>query len=95
MPAVVEKLTGAELSGLPLMSSAWAVIVDEPPVAGKSVGLALTRTLPTAAVPTRILNALAATTATPPEIAVIVAVPDPRSCQELDDDTAADVGLRL
>ena len=32
-------------------------MVDTPPVAGNSVGLALTRTLPTAAVPTRIFNA--------------------------------------
>ena len=65
------------------MSSAWAVIVEEPPVAGSSTGLALTRTLPTAAVPTRILSVLAATTETPPEIAEIVAVPDPEPARNL------------
>src|SRR5206468_554402 len=54
-----------------------AVIVVVPPSAGTSVGFALTITRPTAAVPTRIFNALAEATDAPPEIAVIVAVPEP------------------
>jgi hypothetical protein len=53
------------------------VIVDVPPAADNDVGFALTVIPPTAAVPTAILSAFAATTETPPEIAEIVAVPDP------------------
>ena len=55
-PAVVENVTGAELSGLPLMSITLPVIVDEPPTDGNSVGFAVTRTLPTAAVADRDLD---------------------------------------
>lgn len=75
VPAVVEKLTGAELSPLPLKSKTAAVMVVEPPVFGTDAGLALTVTRPTAAVPTAILMAPAVPVDAPPEIAVIVAIP--------------------
>ena len=74
-PAVVENATGANASALPLMSKTVAEMVELPPAAGISVGLADTITRPTAAVPTAILIALAAATVTPPDDAVIVAVP--------------------
>ena len=74
---MVEKLTGAELNGLPLMSRTTAVIVVVPPRAGTRAGLALTLTLPTAAVPMRILIEFVPLADTPPEIAAIVAVPEP------------------
>ena len=75
-PAVVEKLTGAELSALPFTSKTDAVIVVVPPTAGTDAGLAFTLTRPTAAVPMAILMAPSAPTLEPPEAAVIVAVPD-------------------
>jgi hypothetical protein len=74
-PAVVEKLTGAELSALPLMSKTSAAIVVDPPLDGTDAGVALTVTRPTAAVPTAILIAPAAPVVAPPDEAVIVAVP--------------------
>ena len=77
MPAVVEKLTGTLFSGLPLISRTTAVIAVVPPSAGTSVGFALTITRPTAAAPTRILIAFVPLADTPPESAVMVAVPEP------------------
>ena len=74
-PAVVVNDTGAELSGLPLMSITVPVMVDEPPTDGSSVGFAATRTLPTAAVPTATLAAFAPLAEAPPELAVMIAVP--------------------
>jgi hypothetical protein len=74
-PAVVEKVTGTVVSGLPLTSSTLAAIVETPP--GASVtGLALTFTRPTPAEPTRIVTAPFAPTDEPPEIALMLAVPD-------------------
>ena len=61
---------------MPFWSSTLAEIVDEPPVAGTVAGLAVTFTRPTAAAPTRIFTAPFEPTDDPPEIAVIVAVPD-------------------
>ena len=74
-PAVVENDTGADDSALPLMSNTAAEIVDEPPIAGIRVGVAVTATRPTAAVPTAILTAFVPLALAPPELAVIVAVP--------------------
>ena len=74
-PTVVENVTGAELSGLPLMSITVPAIVERPPVAGSSVGFAETRTLPTAAVPTATLAAFAPLALAAPELAVMIAVP--------------------
>ena len=75
-PAVDDRLTGAELSPLPLMSKTDTVIVVEPPSAGTDAGLALTLTRPTAADPMAILMAPAVPTLAPPQEAVMVAVPD-------------------
>ena len=60
-----------------------ALIVVTPPSAGTSVGFALTFTRPTAAVPTRIFKAPVALTEAPPEIAVIVADPEPVPARNL------------
>jgi len=54
-----------------------AVIVEAPPADDSVAGLALTNTAPTAAEPTAIFTAFVPLADTPPEIAVIVAVPDP------------------
>src|SRR3954469_15503020 len=75
VPAVVENETGAPTSALPLMSNTDAEINDEPPAFGMRVGLALRATRPAAAVPTAILIAFVPLAETPPEIAVMVAVP--------------------
>jgi type II secretory pathway pseudopilin PulG len=79
VPAVVVNVTGAELSGLPLMSITVPAIVERPPVAGSRVGFAETRTLPTAAVPTATLATFELEVAeldpAPPEVAVMIAVP--------------------
>jgi hypothetical protein len=74
-PAVVENVTGAAERTLPLMSNTDAWIVEVPPCAGTTVGLALTETRPTAAVPTAIFTAFVPLALAPPEAAVIVAVP--------------------
>src|SRR5579862_3201452 len=74
-PAVVEKLTSALGSTLPLISKTLAVIVDAPPVAGIVAGSALRFTWPTAAVPTAILREPVEPTLDPPDSALIVAVP--------------------
>ena len=58
-----------------MMSMTTAVIVDVPPSAGSSVGLADTRTLPTAAVPIATFAAVVPLADAPPELAVFVAVP--------------------
>jgi len=75
VPAVVENVTGAEVSGLPLMSITVPVIVDKPPVIGSCVGFAETRTLPTAAVPTATRAAFAPLALAAPELADMIAVP--------------------
>src|SRR5262245_239503 len=75
VPAVVENVTGAELSGLPLMSITLPVTVDKPPFVGSSVGFAETRTLPTAAVPTATRAAFAPLALAAPEVADMIAVP--------------------
>ena len=75
-PPVVENDTCADTNAFPFTSNTTALTVDEPPSAGTSVGFALTMTLPTAAVPTRIFSAPLAPTLAPPDIAVMVAVPD-------------------
>ena len=56
-PAVVEKVTGVEGSTFPLMSSTLATICVDPPIAETLAGLALSRTRPTAALPTAIFSA--------------------------------------
>jgi hypothetical protein len=76
VPLVVENVTSADGSALPLISSTVAETVEEPPVAGTRTGLAVTATRPTAAVPTRILTAFAVETLAPPESALMIAVPD-------------------
>lgn len=76
VPAVVVNVTGTPLIKLPLTSNTVAEIVVEPPSAGTLAGLALTTTFCTAALPTRIFSAPLDPTDAPPEIAVIVAVPD-------------------
>jgi type II secretory pathway pseudopilin PulG len=75
LPAVVEKVTGTDVSGFPLMSSTFAVIVVEPPSDETVAGLALTFTRPTPAEPTAIFTTPLPTFAAP-DIAEIVAVPD-------------------
>ena len=75
VPDVVVKVTGVATNGLPFISSTLAVTVVEPPMEGTGFGLALTVTLPTAAVPTKIFSAPVVPVVAPPEIAVIVAVP--------------------
>lgn len=57
------------------MSNTCAVSVLTPPVGGTIVGLAASRTAPTAALPMAILIALLPLALAPPEIAVIVAMP--------------------
>jgi hypothetical protein len=74
-PAFVLNVTGTPVSGLPLVSSTLATIVDVPPLAETVPGLALIETLPTAAAPTAILIALVPLALAPPELATIVAVP--------------------
>src|SRR5689334_5294718 len=75
VPALVERLTDADGSALPLMSKTFTVTVVAPPDAGTLHGLQLILTPPTAAVPTRILSAPLVPVVAPPEVAVIVAVP--------------------
>ena len=58
-----------------MISITIAVTVAVPPSAGRSVGFADTRTLPTAAEPIATLAALFPLALAPPEVAVIVAVP--------------------
>jgi hypothetical protein len=74
-PEVVVKETGVATNGFPFTSSTLAVTVVEPPRAGTGFGLALTETLPTAAVPTKILSAPFAPVVAPPDSAEMVAVP--------------------
>jgi hypothetical protein len=76
VPAVVEKLTDTLGSGLPFTSITTAVITDVPPWVGTSVGLAPMLTRPTPAEPMRILIAFVPLADTPPERAVMVAVPE-------------------
>ena len=75
-PLSALNVTGMPASKLPLESPTFAVIVDVPPLAGTVPGLALTPMLVAAAAPIAIFTTFAAATETPPEIAVIVAVPE-------------------
>ena len=75
-PASVVSVTGTPASGLPPASVTFELIVDEPPLDDTMDGLALATMAPTAAEPTAILTALAAATVAPPELAVMVAIPD-------------------
>ena len=72
-PDVVLNVTGTPLIALPDASTTTAVTVVLPPLAGIDVGLADTLTRPAAAAPTDNSNG---SDAAPPEIAVIVALPD-------------------
>lgn len=89
VPAVVLKLTGTPERPLPLVSTTLAVSVLVPPVAGTTAGLALRLILATAAEPIAIFTTFAAVLVVvppvvvdvlpppaPPEMAVMVAVPD-------------------
>jgi hypothetical protein len=60
----------------PPVSVTLAVMVDDPPVCETSDGFAEATIPPTAADPTAILRALAAGTLDPPDVAVIVAIPE-------------------
>jgi type II secretory pathway pseudopilin PulG len=74
-PLSVEKVTGTPATMVPPVSLTVAEIVDDPP--GEIVdGEAVTLTVATPAAPTAILIAPVAPVVTPPETAVIVAVPD-------------------
>jgi hypothetical protein len=75
-PASVANVTGMPLSALPPASVTFALIVELPPRDDTIAGLALATTAVTAADPTAIFTALAAATPAPPELAVIVAIPD-------------------
>lgn len=74
-PVSLTNDTATPGSRLPLMSRTVAEIVDDPPEADRTDGLAFNDILPTAAVPTAIFRAFAALTDAPPDEAVIVAVP--------------------
>ena len=89
VPASVVNVTGTPGRRFPLALPTVAVMVDEPPFADTVPGLAVTATLPTAAAPIAILTTFAVVVAVvvplggvvvvapaPPDIAVIVAVPD-------------------
>jgi hypothetical protein len=76
VPAVVENETCVALKAFPFTSYTCALTVEEPPFDGTIEGLAFMTTLPTAAVPTRILSVPVAGTLLPPDSALIVAVPD-------------------
>jgi hypothetical protein len=87
VPASAVKVTGTLPKRLPLASATVAVIVDVPPLAETVVGFAVTVTPPTAAAPMAILTTFAAVVVVvplvvvvvapaPPDVAVIVAVPD-------------------
>ncbi len=75
-PASVVKVTGIKASALPPASVTFALIVELPPRDDTTAGLALATTAVTAADPTAILIAFAAATEAPPEVAMIVAIPD-------------------
>ena len=74
-PVVVEKTTGTSGRELPFTSNTLAVMMVEPPRAETVAGFALTRTAPTAAVPTESFSAPAVPVEAPPEKATIEAVP--------------------
>ena len=76
VPASVVKVTGTPGRALPPESTTLAEIVDDPPLAGSDIGDALMTMPLTAAEPIAILSAPSVPAETPPEIAVIVAVPD-------------------
>ena len=77
LPLSVVKVTGTPGSRLPLESKTFAVSVDVPPLAETVPGDALTPMFAAAAAPIAILIALVPLAETPPEMAVIVAVPEP------------------
>jgi len=66
-----------------------------PPVDDSVAGLALTNTAPTAAETTAIFTAFVPLADTPPEIAEIVAVPDPPLGDVCHHDPAGEVGVGL
>jgi type II secretory pathway pseudopilin PulG len=76
VPALVVNVTGTCSSAFPLVSATDAVIVETPPCDETVVGLAPTTIRPTAAAPTAILAAPFVPVVTPPETAMMVAVPD-------------------
>jgi hypothetical protein len=76
VPASVVNVTGTPPSGLPLESLTVADTVDVPPLDGNDSGDALRTMLLTAAAPTAIFTAPVVPADTPPEIAVMVAVPE-------------------
>jgi type II secretory pathway pseudopilin PulG len=76
LPALVVNVTGTDGKTFPLVSNTVAVTVTVPPAAGTVLGLASSRMPPTAAEPIAILMAPFAPTPTPPDIAVMVAVPE-------------------
>ena len=75
-PAVAVNVTGMPFIRFPLTSNTVAEIVVEPPSAGTVAGEALATTFCTAAEPTSIFSAPFVPVVAPPEIAVIVAVPE-------------------
>jgi len=75
VPASVENATVAEGSALPFRSETSAEMIDVPPVAGMSVGFALTTTRPTAARPIAIFTTFVAVVVVVVE--VLVPVEDP------------------
>jgi type II secretory pathway pseudopilin PulG len=75
-PASVVKVTGMPASALPPESVTFALIVDEPPLDDTMAGFALATMPPTAAEPTAILTVFAVATVAPPELAVMVAIPE-------------------
>src|SRR5438094_1292932 len=75
VPPVVVNVTGTPPKVLPLMSATDAVMADAPPREETVVGFALTTTRPTAAAPMAILIGALPLEA-PPDVALIVAVPD-------------------
>ena len=76
VPLSVVKATATPTSTLPFVSRTVALIVDEPPLIERFVGLAAIETLPTAAAPTLIFTRSTSLTVAPPETAPIDASPD-------------------
>lgn len=76
VPAVVANVTGMPVIRFPLTSNTVAAIVVDPPSAGTVAGVAFATIFWTAAEPTRIFSAPLVPVDAPPEIAVIVAVPE-------------------
>jgi hypothetical protein len=77
VPVFVVNVTGTPVSAFPPESFTAADTVDEPPVDGSDSGDALITIPATAAEPMAIFIAPVVPAVTPPEIALIVAVPEP------------------